>query len=104
MIKATNPIRTAAFVLIARYDRGSKAPRTNDAEGDPYLLQPSGPPLEDEGPPLVGVPRHDGPYNQVECPHPLGGGRDLMMIAIGVSTQDHGDGEAPDAFHAGNPP
>ena len=29
---------------------------------------------------------------------------DLMMIAIGVSTQDRGDGEAPDAFHAGNPP
>ena len=29
---------------------------------------------------------------------------DLMMIAIRVSTQDHGDGEAPDAFHAGNPP
>ena len=29
---------------------------------------------------------------------------DLMMIAIGVSTQDHGDGEALDAFHASNPP
>ena len=29
---------------------------------------------------------------------------DLMMITIGVSTQDHGDGEASDAFHAGNPP
>ena len=29
---------------------------------------------------------------------------DLMMIAIGVSMLDHGDGEAPDAFHAGNPP
>ena len=29
---------------------------------------------------------------------------DLMMIAIGVSTQDHADGEASDAFHAGNPP
>ena len=29
---------------------------------------------------------------------------DLMMTAIGVSTQDHGDGEAPDAFHASNPP
>jgi hypothetical protein len=28
----------------------------------------------------------------------------LMMTAIGVSTQDHGDGEAPDAFHVGNPP
>ena len=29
---------------------------------------------------------------------------DLMMIAIGVSTQDSGDGEALDAFHTGNPP
>ena len=29
---------------------------------------------------------------------------DLMMTAIGVSTQDRGDGEATDAFHAGNPP
>ena len=28
---------------------------------------------------------------------------DLMMIAIGVSTLDHGDGEALDAFHASNP-
>ena len=27
-----------------------------------------------------------------------------MMTAIGVPTQDRGDGEAPDAFHAGNPP
>ena len=29
---------------------------------------------------------------------------DLMMVAIGVSTPDHGDGEASDAFHTGNPP
>ena len=29
---------------------------------------------------------------------------DLMMIAIGVSMQDRGDGVALDAFHAGNPP
>ena len=29
---------------------------------------------------------------------------DLMMTAIGVSTLDCGDGEALDAFHAGNPP
>ena len=29
---------------------------------------------------------------------------DQMMIAIGVSTLDHGDGEALDALHAGNPP
>ena len=29
---------------------------------------------------------------------------DLMMIAIGVSTQDPGDGEAPDAFHTSNSP
>ena len=29
---------------------------------------------------------------------------DLMMIAIGVSTHDHGDREALDAFHTGNPP
>jgi hypothetical protein len=27
-----------------------------------------------------------------------------MMTAIGVSTQDRGDGEAPDAFHTDNPP
>ena len=29
---------------------------------------------------------------------------DLIMTAIGVSTQDHGDGEALDAFDTGNPP
>ena len=29
---------------------------------------------------------------------------DLLKTTIGVSTQDHGDGEAPDAFHTGNPP
>ena len=29
---------------------------------------------------------------------------DMMIIAIGVSTPDHGDGEAPDAFNAGKPP
>ena len=29
---------------------------------------------------------------------------DLMMTTIRVSLQDHGDGEAPDAFHADNPP
>ena len=29
---------------------------------------------------------------------------DLMMTAIGVSTSDHGDGEALDVFHADNPP
>ena len=29
---------------------------------------------------------------------------DLMMIAIGVSTLDHGHGDALDAFHAVNPP
>ena len=75
MVKAANPIETATFVLIAGCDRESEGPRTNGAEGDPYLLQPLGPPLEDEGPPLVGVPGLDGPYNQVDCPHPLGGGR-----------------------------
>ena len=29
---------------------------------------------------------------------------DLMMTAIRVSMLDRGDGEAPNAFHAGNPP
>ena len=29
---------------------------------------------------------------------------DLMMIAIGLSIVDRGDGEALDAFHTGNPP
>ena len=75
MVEATNPIGTTAFPLIARCGRGSEGQGTNGAEGDPYLLQPSGPPLEDEGPPLVGVPRHDGTYNRVERPHPFGGGR-----------------------------
>ena len=28
----------------------------------------------------------------------------LMMTTNGVPTQDRGDGEASDAFHAGNPP
>jgi len=29
---------------------------------------------------------------------------DLMMTSTRVSTSDHGDGEALDAFHTGNPP
>jgi hypothetical protein len=29
---------------------------------------------------------------------------DLMMTTIGVSTQDHGNGKALDAFHVDNPP
>ena len=61
--------------FIARCDRGSKGLGTNNAEGDPYLLQPLGPPLKDERPPLVGVLGRNGPYNRVECPHPHGGGR-----------------------------
>ena len=75
MVDATNPFRTTTFALIDGCNRGSKGPGTDGTEGDPYLLQPLGPPLEDEGPPLVGVPRCVGPYNRVEHPHPLGGGR-----------------------------
>ena len=75
MVEDANPVETTTFVLIARCDRGSKGLRIDDAEGDPYLLQSSGPPLEDEGPPLVGVLGHNRPYNQVMCPHLLGGGR-----------------------------
>ena len=63
MVEATNPVRTSSFALIAGCNQGSEGLRTDGDEGDLYLLQPSGPPLEDEGPPLVGVPGHDGPYN-----------------------------------------
>ena len=75
MVEATNPVRTSSFALIAGCNRGSEGPRTDGAEGDPSHLQPLGPPLEDEGPPLVGVLGRDGPYNRGEHPHPLGGGR-----------------------------
>ena len=75
MVEAANPVGTIAFALIARYDRGSKGPRTDGTEGDPYLLQPLGPPLEDEGPPPTGVLGRDGPYNRVKRPRSLGGGR-----------------------------
>ena len=75
MVEATNPIGTTAFALIAGCNRGSEGPRTNGTEGDPSHLQPLGPPLEDEGPPLVGVPGCDRPYNGVERPHLLGGDR-----------------------------
>ena len=44
------------------------------------------------------------PTIESSIPIDLVGVDDLMMIAIGVSTRDHGDGEAPDAFHANNPP
>ena len=70
-----NPVGTTAFVLIAWCDRETEGPRTDGAKGDPYLLQPSGTPLENEGPPLVGVPGHEGHYNRVKRPHPHGGGR-----------------------------
>ena len=75
MVEDANRVRTIAFALIARCDRGSEGLGTDGAEGDPYLLQVSGPPLEDEGPPLVGVLGRDGSYNRVEHPHLLGGGR-----------------------------
>jgi hypothetical protein len=75
MVEDGNPVETTTFALIAGCDRGSKGPGTDSAEGDPYLLQPLVPPLEDEGPPSVGVLGSEGPYNRVEHPHPLGGGR-----------------------------
>ena len=63
MVEDANPIGIAAFVLIVGCNRGSEGPRTDSAEGDLYLLQLLGPPLEDEGPPPVGVLGRDGPYN-----------------------------------------
>jgi len=69
VVEAANPVGTIAFALIAGCDRGSEGLGTDGAKGDPYLLQSSGPPLEDEGPPLVGVQGRDGPYNRVEHPH-----------------------------------
>ena len=75
MVEATNPFGTATFVIIARCDQGSEGLGTDDTEGDLYVLQPLGPPLEDEGPPPMGVLGCDGPYNRVKHPHPLGGGR-----------------------------
>ena len=51
-------------------NQGPKGPRTDGNEGDPYLHRPSGPPLEDEAPPPVGVLRPNGPYNRVKGHHP----------------------------------
>ena len=53
-------------------DQGPKGPGPDRNKGDPYLHRPLGPPLEDEAPPLVGVPRPNGPYNRVEGHHPRG--------------------------------
>jgi len=75
MVDATNPVGIIPFALIVGCDRGSKGLGTDGAEGDPYLLQPLGTPLEDEGPPPVGVLGHEGCYNRVKHPHPCGGGR-----------------------------
>ena len=75
MVEDANPVGSTSFMVITGCNRRSKGPRTDGAEGDPYLLQPSGPSLEDEGPPLVGVIGCKGPYNQVKHPHSLGGGR-----------------------------
>ena len=77
---------------------------TDGAEGDPSLLQLLSPPLEDEGPPLVGFLGATDPTIESSDPIRLEEVDGLMMTAIGVSMQDHGDGEALDAFHAGNPP
>ena len=51
-------------------DQGPKGPGLKGNEGNLYLHRSSGPPLEDEAPPLMGVPRPDGPYNRVEGHHP----------------------------------
>ena len=50
-------------------DQGPKGPGLKGNEGNLYLHRSSGPPLEDEAPPLVGVLRPNGPYNQVEGHH-----------------------------------
>jgi len=51
-------------------DHGPKGLGPDGDESDLYLHRWSGLPLEDEAPPLVGVPRPNGPYNQVEGHHP----------------------------------
>ena len=53
-------------------DQGLEGPGPDVNEGDPYHHRLSGSPLEDEAPPPVGVPRPNGPYNQVEGHHPRG--------------------------------
>ena len=86
MVKAANPVGTVAFALIARCDRGSKGLGTDGAEGDPSLLQLLSPPLEDEGPPLVGFLGATDPTIESSDPIRLEEVDDLMMTAIGVST------------------
>ena len=56
--------------LLVGYDHGLEGSGPDRDEGDPYLHRLVGPPLEDEAPPLVGVPRPNGPYNRVEGHHP----------------------------------
>ena len=103
MVEATNPFGTATFVIIARCDQGSEGLRTDSAEGDPYLLQPLGPPLEDEGHSQWVFLGATDPTIKSSIPICLEEVDDLMMIAIGVSTH-RGDGVALDALHASNPP
>ena len=62
----------AGCALLVGCDREPKGLGPDGDEGDPYLHRLSGPPLEDVAPPLVGVPRPNGPYNQVEGHHPRG--------------------------------
>ena len=62
----------ARRALLVGCDRGPEGLGPDGDKGDTYLHQPSGPPLEDESPPLVGVLRTDRPYNRVEGHHPRG--------------------------------
>jgi hypothetical protein len=52
----------------------------------------------------VGVPGCGDTTIELNIPIHVEEVDDLMMTAIGVSMPDHGDGEAPYAFHADNPP
>jgi len=60
----------AGCALLVGCNHGPKGLGPDGDKGDSYLHRPSGPLLEDEAPPPVGVLRLDGPYNRVEGHHP----------------------------------
>ena len=58
----------AECALLVGCDQGPKRLGLDGDESDPYLHRPSGPPLEDEAPCLVGVLGPNRPYNRLNVP------------------------------------
>jgi hypothetical protein len=90
--------------LLVGCDHRPKGLGPDEDKGDLYLHRSLGPPLEYEAPPLVGVPRPNGPYNRVKGHHPWGWPRPTSDEGYGRLHTRSWREESPEAFSADHPP